>query len=95
VTSLPSTAPASTAGPLLAGAVARKKAAFDRVWAEEIPTALSTALHAMKSVMREMAADPVYRSSPLALHALAQALKDLAEIYFTVQALEHRLGGKI
>ena len=45
--------------------------------------------------MREMANDPVYRSSPLALHALTQAFKDLAEVYLTVQALEHRLGRKI
>ena len=80
---------------LLAGAVARKKAAFDRAWAEKVPDALIEALATIISVMRAIREDPVYRSHPLALEALTQAYTNLVDVHLTVQLLEHKLGRKI
>jgi hypothetical protein len=80
---------------LLAGAVARKKAALDRAWAEQLPDALIQGLRTIRSMFDAMADDPVQRSNPLALHAVVQAFAALVEIHLTMQALELRLGKKL
>lgn len=65
---------------------ADKKAAFETEWANEVPAALRSAVRFLMRAGEE--ADP---SDPQAIHAVAGALKMLAEVRFTKDILDARL----
>lgn len=69
--------------------VALKKEAFERDWTEEMPAAIRTGIRFLNTAFQE--ADP---TSPEAIHAVAGAMKILAEIGLTREVLNVRFYGK-
>lgn len=67
--------------------VAIKKAQFEQEWATEIPTAIRAGIHFLGEAARQ--ADP---SNPEHIHAVAGAVKILAEVGLTKEILDAKLG---
>jgi hypothetical protein len=74
--------------PELSQIVALKKAAFEREWAEDATQAIREAVRFLQRAATQ--ADP---SDPNAIHAVAGALKILAEVSLTREVLSVRLEG--
>lgn len=73
--------------PELSGFFALKKAAFESEWANEVPAAIRSALRFIVRAGEE--ADP---KNPEAIHAMAGALKIVAEVELTREIINARLG---
>jgi hypothetical protein len=78
--------------PELAGCVAIKKQVFDAAWAEKLSPALSRGLQAMEKCFNEIIADPRHCKNPVVIHALAGAVRILAEVDLSSKVIDARLG---
>ncbi len=67
-----------------------KKDRFEQEWATEIPTAIRAGIHFLGEAAKQ--ADP---SNPEHIHAVAGAVKILAEIGLTKEILDAKIGGLI
>lgn len=74
--------------PKLAESVARKKAVLEREWATELAPAIRQTILFLRRAAQE--ADP---RDPHAIHAVAGALKILADVAMTQKVLDARLAG--
>lgn len=71
----------------LSSIVALKKENFEQNWADEIPAAIRSATRFLMNASRQ--ADP---TDPAAIHAVAGAMKIMAEVGLTKEILDVRLG---
>ena len=77
--------------PELAGFVATKKAAWDAAWAEGLPAALARGLQALEKCFKEIHADTSACKNPVVIHAVAGAVRIVAEIHLTSKVINARL----
>jgi hypothetical protein len=77
--------------PELAGSVATKKAVLDATWAENLPPALARGVKALDACCGAIHGDPEAQKNPNVIHALAGAVRILAEIHITGKVIDARL----
>src|SRR6185436_21162059 len=73
---------------------ARKKQAFDKAWAEELPAALAESVKFLAQVARNAQKDPNAYRNPLLISAVAGAMKLCAEVYYTGKFMDARINSE-